>query len=97
MKTSLVLKFFDSLKVDIIDHCEKVQPKYSEPDKSKRKDRKKFDNASRCHICNEKLGDDKVWDHCHYTGKYRGAAHSQCNLEFQTPKFTPPLSQSLAL
>ena len=24
----------------------------------------------------------KVTDHCHYTGKYRGAAHSFCNLAF---------------
>ena len=24
----------------------------------------------------------KVRDHCHYTGKYRGAAHSICNLKF---------------
>ena len=22
----------------------------------------------------------KVRDHCHYTGKYRGAAHGMCNL-----------------
>ena len=22
----------------------------------------------------------KVRDHCHYTGKYRGAAHNICNL-----------------
>ena len=24
----------------------------------------------------------KIRDHCHYTGKYRGAAHSICNLKF---------------
>ena len=27
----------------------------------------------------------KVGDHCHYTGKYRGAAHSICNLRFNLP------------
>ena len=25
-------------------------------------------------------------DHCHYTGKYSGAAHSICNLRYKTPK-----------
>ena len=61
-------KFFDSLKDDILDLCEKVKPIYPTPNKSKRKDREKFENATKCHICNELLGDDKVWDHCH-TGK----------------------------
>ena len=28
-------------------------------------------------------------DHCHYTGKFRGAAHSICNLRYKTPKEIP--------
>ena len=31
----------------------------------------------------------KVRDHCHYTGKYRGAAHSNCNLNYLIPKEIP--------
>ena len=30
-----------------------------------------------------------VRDHCHYTGKFRGAAHSICNLRFKVPKEIP--------
>ena len=31
----------------------------------------------------------KVRDHCHYTGKYRGVAHSICNLRYKIPKEIP--------
>ena len=31
----------------------------------------------------------KVRDHCHYTGKYRGAAHNICNLRSKVPKEIP--------
>ena len=31
----------------------------------------------------------KVRDHCHYTGKYRGAAHDIWNLRYKTPQEIP--------
>ena len=31
----------------------------------------------------------KFKDHCHYTGKFRGAAHSKCNLNYEIPKDIP--------
>ena len=49
-------------------------------------DRKQFNNASDCWICGEYLGNDRVRDHCHFTGQYRGAAHNSCNLKYRKPK-----------
>ena len=31
----------------------------------------------------------KVRDHCHYTEKFRGEAHSICNLNYKVPKIIP--------
>ena len=36
--------------------------------------------ATHCHLCEKPLGKDRVRDHDHLTGKYRGPAHSKCNL-----------------
>ena len=52
--------------------------------------------ATHCHICEEKLGEDKVIDHCHLTGKYRGAAHNECNLNYRIPKFFPVIFHNLS-
>ena len=43
-------------------------------------------NSQICSTCNEELNTDKVRDHCHITGKFRGAAHNQCNLKLKVPK-----------
>ena len=37
-------------------------------------------------ICNQSLGGDKVRDHCHIVGDYRGTVHSRCNLEYRISK-----------
>ena len=45
-----------------------------------------FKEATNCWICGKKLNlEDRVRDHCHYTGKYRGAAHNTCNLKYSKP------------
>ena len=46
-----------------------------------------FQNSTKCHICARKFNEDKpskqkVRDHCHITGQYRGAAHRDCNLKW---------------
>ena len=48
------------------------------------------------HICNEELGKDRVRDHCHVTGKFRGAAHEICNLKYRVPKFFPVVFHNLS-
>ena len=40
-------------------------------------DEERYQNSHICWICNEKINNDKdkERDHCHITGKFRGAAH----------------------
>ena len=57
---------------------------------------KKHKKQEVCHICKKRFSTDdsnkkyhNVRDHCHYTGKYRGAAHDICNLRNKIPKEIP--------
>ena len=56
-----------------------------------------YESQKVCHICKEKFCYNKnkkiehslhrkVKDHCHYTGKFRGAAHNICSLRYNVPK-----------
>src|SRR5277367_5938269 len=42
-------------------------------------------------IASEKAKANKVWDHCHITGKFRGAAHNTCNLKLQIESWKTPI------
>ena len=61
------------------------------------KEKKSYEKQKVCYICKKEFSTDendknafklyhKVRDHCHYTGKFRGAAHSICNLRYKTLK-----------
>ena len=53
-----------------------------------------YDNSTLCYISNEELGEDRVRDHCHLSGKFRGAAHEICNLKYKVPTFFPVVFHS---
>ena len=54
-----------------------------------KEEKEDYNNQKVCYICKKEFIDDKVRDHCHYTGKYRGAAHNTCNLRYEIPKNIP--------
>ena len=54
-------------------------------------DENNYQNSKDCWICNEKLDTDKVRDHRHITGKYRG----QCNLKLKMPRKLPIIFHNL--
>ena len=60
-------------------------------------EKKLFQKSNNCWICKKFIGndEDKVRDHCHVTGKFRGATHESCNLNFQLTKKVPAIFHNL--
>ena len=64
-----------------------------------KEEEERFNRETECWICKQEFEDDKdvkVRDHCHFTGRYRGAAHNSCNLKYRKPDFTPIAFHNLA-
>ena len=56
-----------------------------------------FQESNSCWICGKLIDpdDEKVRDHCHVTGKFREAAHWDCNINFQLAKKIPVMFHNL--
>ena len=85
-------KFVESLEKDVkeIANIPKVNMIFG------KEEAERFNKETKCWICKEDLNDDKVRDHCHFTGRYRGAAHIKCNLKYKKPKFIPVVFHNLS-
>ena len=62
---------------------------------------KRYEKVSRWHICFRTFDSkdpryNKVRDHCHYTGRYGGAAHSLYNLRYRIPSYIPVVFHNLS-
>ena len=54
-------------------------------------------NATHCYACEKPFDryERRVRDHCHITGRYRGAAHPGCNLRYRDPHVIPVIFHNL--
>ena len=92
-----VYKFMNAMLSEV-RYCKKVMKEYfNKPLKMTKDDEEKFQKADKCHICEKKYNknDVRVRDHCHVTGKYRGSAHNDCNLNFALTGKIPVIFHNL--
>ena len=64
------------------------------------KEKEQYKKETECWICKGEFKEDddnkKIRDHCHFTGRYRGATHNSCNLKYRKPNFTPVVVHNLS-
>ena len=99
--TEMTCKKFKDYVMEIISYEEKEMiPLTDEENKS-------YEKQNVYHICKKKFCNDKneksefelyhkVRDHCHYTSKFRVAAHNICHLRYKTPKEIPVVAHNAA-
>ena len=63
--------FIDKLEEDVKDIFNRI--KSSKKMIFTEKEKEIFEKSTFCHICGGELEEDRVRDHCHLTGKFRGA------------------------
>ena len=79
-------KFIESILQEY-ECCKKVMKKhFNENLIMIEKDEENFQSSNTCWICEKLIEDEKVRDHCHITGKYRGATHWSYDINIKLTK-----------
>ena len=92
-----VNKFIKSI-LNEYNYCKKIMKRYFNKNLiMSAEENERFEMAHVCWICGKLIdaGDNKVRDHCHITGKYRGAAHYSCNINLKVSKNVPVIFHNL--
>ena len=92
-----VYKFMEDMLEEVKWCNEIVKKHFTKPLKMTNENEKSFRRAKECHICKKSYNknDVRVRDHCHVTGKYRGSAHRDCNLNFKLTDKIPVVFHNL--
>ncbi len=90
----------ENITAKFIQHIIKLQKYYNEDIQERRKqheipilteqEEQEYKLKTNCYLCDGSFTKDnkKVREHCHITGKYRGAACNNCNLNFNNLKLS---------
>ena len=88
---------YEFIKAILEEHkyCRKIMNKHFNKNLIMTEEENLFQESNNCWICKKLIDndDEKVRDHCHITGKFRGAAHWDCN--FQLTKKIPVIFNNL--
>ena len=78
-------------------YCKKVMKKHFNKNLIMSEEEEQFQSSNACWICEKLIDDDdeKVRDHCHLTGKFRGAAHWSCNINLRLTKKVPVIFHNM--
>ena len=87
----------DKFIKSMLDEQDKLKSMYENPEplNLSPQEFRSFTDDKLCHICKKDLGDERVRDHCHITGKFRGAAHKSCNVQYKLRKRIPVIFHNL--
>ena len=92
-----VYRFIEAI-LNEFDYCKKmIKEHFNKNLLMSAEEEERFQLSNNCWICDElfDVGDDKVRDHCHLTGKYRGTAHWSCNVNLKLSKKIPVMFHNL--
>ena len=74
-------KFIEAV-LEEYEYCKEVMKKHFNKNLivMTEEEEEQFQSSNTCWVCEKLIEDEKVRDHCHITGKFRGAAHWNCNI-----------------
>ena len=96
-RKNAVLKFIQCIFKEC-DYCRDMMKKHFNKNMvMTASEKEKFQLSNICWICGKliDLDDNKVRDHCHIFGKYRGSSHWKCNINLKISKKAPVIFHNL--
>ena len=79
-------------------YCKKIIEEYFNKNLIMTEEEHLFQKSNNCWICKKFINNNnegKVRDHCHRTGRFRGAAHRKCNANLKLTKKVPVIFHNL--